>query len=78
MPKKLFTETELATLAKQFRIKSGKSKAELGRELGASRPSMQQAEENPEQSLTKLRIRIIEACSPYKVKGPVFLLEKQT
>jgi DNA-binding XRE family transcriptional regulator len=77
MPKQLYSETELAALAKQFRIKSGKSKADISRELQASRPSVQQAEENPEQSLTKLRIRIIERCSPYRVSGPVYLLKKK-
>ena len=70
-------EEKLAALAKQFRVKSGKSKADIARELGAARPSIQQAEENPEQSLTKLRIRIIEACSPFKVTGPVFYLKKK-
>lgn len=77
MPKQLHSETELAALAKHFRIKSGKSKADISRELKASRPSVQQAEENPEQSLTKLRIRIIEHCSPYRVTGPVYLLKRR-
>src|SRR5262245_34343692 len=76
MPKNLYAESELAALAKQFRTKSGKSKADISRELQASRPAVQLAEENPEQSLTKLRIRIIEHCSPYRVSGPVFFLQK--
>jgi len=77
MAKNLYAESELAALAKEFRIKSGKSKADISRELKASRPSVQQAEENPEQSLTKLRIRIIEHCSPYRVTGPMYLLTKK-
>ena len=77
MPKNHFVEAELAALAKHWRIKSGKSKADLARELKASRPSVQQAEENPEQSLTKLRTRIIEHCSPYRITGPFFFLAKK-
>lgn len=75
--RKMITEHELAALAKQWRMKSGLSKAEMAKKLGVSRPSMQQAEENPEQHLTKLRIRIIEACSPYRVRGPAFWLERR-
>jgi len=75
--RRLIAERELAALAKQFRVKSGIKKAEIARKLGAARPSVQQAEENPEQSLTKLRIRIIEACSPYRVRGPAFWLERK-
>lgn len=75
--RKLIAERELSALAKQFRIKSGMSKADIARKLNAARPSIQQAEENPEQSLTKLRIRIIETCSPYRVCGPAFWLERK-
>lgn len=71
------TEKELTALAKQFREASGKSKADMARELGVAAPSVFNAEERPELSLTILRIRIIEACSPYKVVGPVFHLEKK-
>jgi len=75
--RRIYSPTELAALAKHMRVKSGKTKAEIARELGAARPSVQQAEENPEQSLAKLRIRIIETCSPYKVRGPVYWLEQK-
>lgn len=77
MPKKkLLTEEDLAALAKEFRIKAGKSRAEAGRELGVSHVSIHRAEENPEESLLKLRIAIIEAYSPFKVLGPVFFFAK--
>ncbi|MDB6124319.1 MAG: hypothetical protein JWQ71_3312 [Pedosphaera sp.] len=75
--RKHFPESELAALAKEFRLKAGKTKDEAAVELGVGRPSVQLAEENPEQSLTKLRIRLIENYSPYKVVGPVYLLEKK-
>jgi DNA-binding XRE family transcriptional regulator len=75
--KMMISESDLASLAKEFRLKAGKTKIEAGKELKVSRPTMQQAEENPEQSLTKLRIRIIEKYSPYKVLGPVFLLKRK-
>jgi DNA-binding XRE family transcriptional regulator len=78
MPKQqMFSESDLTALAKKWRIKSGKRKAKIAEELGAARPSIQLAEENPEQSLTKLRVRIIEACSPYRVRGPGFWLERK-
>ncbi len=74
----IVVESELAAMAKHFRIKSGMTKAEIARKLGVARPSVQLAEETPEQSLTKLRIRIIESCSPYRVTGPVYILQSRT
>jgi DNA-binding XRE family transcriptional regulator len=76
--KRLFREIELAALAKKFRQESGKKKARLARELGVTRPTMQDAEERPERSLTKLRCRIIEVCSPFQVQGPVFWLQRKS
>lgn len=77
MQKRLLTEKHLAALAKQFRKKAGKSRAEAGRELGVSHVSIHRAEENPEESLLKLRTRMIEVYSPFKVRGPVFYLERK-
>jgi DNA-binding XRE family transcriptional regulator len=70
-----FSETQLAALAKKAREATGKNRAEAARELGVARPTVVQAEDNPEQSLTKLRIRIIEAYSSYRVAGPLFCLK---
>lgn len=75
--KKFLSERELGALAKSFRLKAGRTKDEAAVELKVGRPSVQLAEENPEQSLTKLRIRIIENYSPYRVVGPVFFLKKK-
>lgn len=75
--RRMYSESDLSALAKQFRLESGLTKADIARKLKASRPSVQQAEENPEQSLTKLRIRIIETCSPFKVSGPAFWLVRK-
>jgi hypothetical protein len=75
--KQLFLESELAGIAKKFRLAAGKKKAPLGRELGVTRATMQDAEERPENNLTKLRRRIVEACSPYKVEGPFYRLVKK-
>ena len=73
----MYSEDELAALAKHFREKAGKSKVEASRDLGVSATTIFNAEENPELSLTKARIRIIEQYSPYKIAGPVYLLEKK-
>src|SRR5438094_304095 len=75
--KKIVTESELGALAKQFREKAGRTKSEAAQELDVGRPSVQLAEENPEQSLTSLRIRLIETYSPYRVIGPVYLLKRK-
>jgi DNA-binding XRE family transcriptional regulator len=78
MPQKqLLTEKDLAALAKRFRMEAGKSRSEAGRDLGVSHVSIHRAEENPEESLLKLRVRMIEAYSPFRVTGPVFYLEKK-
>ena len=62
--KKLLTENDLVALAKRVRIQAAKSRAEAGRELRVSHVSIYRAEENPEESLIKLRTRMIEAYSP--------------
>lgn len=69
------TETELAAVAKKFRVASGRNRAEAARELGVARPTLIGAEEKPALSLTKLRLRMIEAYSPYRVSGPYFRLD---
>lgn len=75
--RQMYSEPELAALAKQFREQSGMNKAELGRELKVTRATMQDVEERPDSNLTKLRRRIIEKYSPFRVIGPVYYLEKK-
>ena len=75
--KNTYDESELAALAKSFREKAGKSKAEAARDLGTSEPSIFNAEEKPHLSLTKLRTRMIERYSDFKVAGPVYVLVKK-
>lgn len=70
-------ETDLTRLAKRFRKEAGKSRAEAARDMKVSQTSIFHAEESPEQALLKLRTRMIEAYSPFKVIGPVFYLEKK-
>ena len=78
MPKKEFLrEKDLAALAKRFREQSGQTRAEAGRELGVSHVSIHRAEENSEISLLKLRLRMIEKYSSFKVVGPVFYLKRK-
>jgi hypothetical protein len=74
---KMYSEMELAALAKSWREQAGKKKAHLAREFGVTRPTMLDSEERPEKILTKLRCRVIEACSPFKVVGPVYFLIKK-
>ncbi len=77
MRQRIIEAAELTTLAKQFREASGKSQVEAARELDVAPPTLHQAEEQPRQSLHKLRIRMIEAYSRYEVTGPVYLLRKK-
>ena len=72
--KRIVAEHELAEIAKRFREKAGKTRAQAAREMGVSQTSIFQAEEKAEQALLKLRVRLIEAYSTCKVTGPVFVL----
>jgi len=77
MLKNIVPEKELAAVVKRVRKAAGKSKTDVARELGVSKPSVTNAEEQPDSSLTKLRIRIIEKYSPFKVVGPVYVLKRK-
>ena len=74
---KLVREDELPGLAQEFREQAGKTRAQAARELEVARPTVHQAEENPELSLTKLRRRMVETYSPYRVEGPFYRLVKK-
>lgn len=75
--KTFHTEAELATLAKRFRIAAKRSRAQAARELSVAAPTVHQAEENPELPLGKLRRKIIEKYSSFKIIGPVYRLQKK-
>ena len=77
LKKQFLTENDLAALAKRFRKQSGKTRAQAARDLAVAQTSIFNAEETPKMSLLKMRMRIIAKYSHYKVKGPVFLLEKK-
>ena len=73
----LLTENELAAIAKRFRIEAKKSRAQAARDMKVSQTSIHHAEESPQLSLLRLRIRLIEAYSPFEVVGPVFRLTRK-
>ena len=77
MSKRLYQEGELGAVAKGFRERAKKTKDQAAKELGVRRTSVQLAEENPEQSLLKLRKRLIEEYSDCKVSGPFYVIEKK-
>ena len=70
-------ENDLSRLAKHFREQAGKTRAQAAREMDVTQTSIFQAEEKTEQALLNLRIRMIEAYSPFVVVGPVFRLQKK-
>ena len=74
MPKvKMYSEGELAALAMRYRKQAGKTRAQTARDMEVSQTTIFNAEE----SLIKVRMRMIEAYSSFKVVGPVFKLEKK-
>jgi DNA-binding XRE family transcriptional regulator len=75
--KATMNENDLAVLAKNFRREAGKTRAQAAREMGVAQTSIFNAEEKPGQSLLRLRVRMIEAYSKFKVRGPVYLLEEK-
>jgi len=75
--KRPVSEPDLAIFAKRFRIQAEKTRAQAAREMGVSQTSIFRAEQVPEQSLLKLRVKMIEMYSPYLVRGPMFVLKKK-
>ena len=75
--KATMNENDLALMAKTFRRQAHTTRAQAARDMKVSQTSIFNAEESPEQGLLKLRMRMIEAYSQFKVRGPVFLLEKK-
>jgi hypothetical protein len=74
---KLVSENDLANLARCFRKQAGKTRAQAAREMKVSQSSIFQAEELPKQALLKLRTRMIEAYSPYRVVSRIILQRKK-
>jgi DNA-binding XRE family transcriptional regulator len=70
-------EKDLVGLAKRHRKQAGIRRAQAARDMGVSQTTIFNAEESPKQALTKLRMRMIAAYSPFKVIGPVYRLEKK-
>jgi DNA-binding XRE family transcriptional regulator len=75
--KATMNENDLAVLAKDFRRKAGKTRAQAARDMSVAQTSIFHAEESPDQSLLKLRMRMIERYSRFKIRGPVYLLEEK-
>jgi len=73
----LLTELDLMKFAKRYRESAGVTRAQAARDMGVKHPSIFHAEESPKMSFSKLRIRLIEAYSPFKIRGPVFILEEK-
>jgi hypothetical protein len=74
---RIVSETELAALAKKYRLAAGKTRAEAARDMGIKHPSIFHAEETPEKGYHSLRRRMIEAYSPFAVTGVFYRLEKK-
>ena len=75
--KATMNENDLAVLAKTFRRQAHTTRAQAARDMKVSQTSIFNAEETPDQSLVKLRMRMIEAYSPFRVVGGMFFLERK-
>jgi DNA-binding XRE family transcriptional regulator len=75
--RKILDEAQLSALAKQYREAAGKTQGQAARELRVSRPAIVQAETQPRKSFFKLRKKMIDHYSPFRVVGPMYLLEKK-
>jgi DNA-binding XRE family transcriptional regulator len=73
-----FESRELATLAKRYREAAGKKRADAARDMEVKQTSIFHAEESADNnSYIKLRTRMIEMYSPFKVMGPQYWLEQK-
>ena len=73
----IMEENDLAVHAKLFRRQASTTRAQAARDMKVSQTSIFNAEETFDRSLVKLRIRMIEAYSKFKIRGPVFLMEEK-
>ena len=71
----LVTEEELAGLASVALDRLGLQRAEVAQRLGVSSPSISDAVNRPEITLTVLRLRIL-ALAGYEAEGPLYRLKK--
>jgi len=77
MSQNYLNEKQLTFLTKRIRKKAGISRAQAARDMDVSQTSIFHAEESPEQGLVKLRSRMIQKYSNFKVIGPVFYLKSE-
>jgi hypothetical protein len=75
--KTFFRDFDLAALAKKTRKAAGKRNIDVAREFKVTPSAVCHAEERPKANFLKLRIRMIETYSKYKVVGPVYYLKRK-
>lgn len=70
---RLISRKDLAALAR--RARGTRTQSEVAEELGVSQAAVSQAESDVEESVDKLRIRMIETYLGFRVRGPVAYFE---
>ena len=70
-------QNDLAVPARNFCRQANTTRTQAARDMKVSQTSIFNTEESPDQGLIKLRMRMIEAYSKFKVSGPVYLLEEK-
>jgi hypothetical protein len=74
--RKTVSAAELASLAKNARQATRKTRQQAAEDMGVSWTSIFQAEEEPKRSLLGLRRRMIKRYAGLNVEGPFFLLSE--
>jgi len=70
------TGDQLASLAKQARTGAGLTQAAAAERMGVAQPTLAQAENEPQRSLSKLRRRMIAELGGFELEGPFWRLRK--
>lgn len=75
MSSELVPEADLQARARAAWQASGLTQREIAADLGVTQPSLSQALNDPQRSMTALRLRVIERCRGAVVSGPFYRLE---
>lgn len=76
-PEQTVTPEALTVLAREAWQASGKTQTVAAEDFGVAQATFAQAVNDPKRNLTALRMRIIEAFTPYRVVGPEYRLVKK-
>lgn len=68
---------DLALVAREAWLQSGKTQVEAAKDFGVTQPAFAQAVNDPQRALDKLRIAIIERYTDFTIEGPSYQIVKK-